>query len=61
MQTGYKLSLGLLKDGKLAFTQRMVNPFIYDLVVITEEPTHDTDPNPHTPVAGVQISEPFGQ
>jgi len=61
MQSGYKLSTGKLEGGSLVFTQKMVNPFIYDLIVITEEPMHDTDPSPHMPVGGAQIAEPFGQ
>ncbi len=61
-QSGYKLSTGQLGVGNnLVFTQRIVNPWIYDLIVITEEPVNDTDPNPHMPVGGVQLSEPFGQ
>ena len=62
MQSGYKLSTGQLSErNTLIFTQKMVNPWIYDLIVITEEPMHDTDPNPHMPVGGAQIPEPFGQ
>ncbi len=62
MQSGYKLSAGQLGTGHtLVFTQRMVNPWIYDLIVITEEPMDDTDPSPHMPVGGAQLSEPFGQ
>jgi len=62
MQSGYKLSTGQLSAGNnLVFMQRIVNPWIYDLIVITEEPVNDTDPNPHMPVGGVQLSEPFGQ
>lgn len=62
MQSGYKLSTGQLSAGNnLIFTQRIVNPWIYDLIVITEEPVNDTDPSPHIPIGGVQLSEPFGQ
>jgi hypothetical protein len=55
METGYKLSLGGFTtdrhgDGTLHFEQRMVNFSLYDLVVITLEPAHDTDPNPGTPL-----------
>lgn len=62
MQSGYKLSTGQLSErNTLVFTQRIVNPWIYDLFVITVEPFQDTDPNPNTPVAGVQLGKPFGQ
>jgi hypothetical protein len=62
MESGYKLSTGQLNNKHtLVFAQRIVNPWIYDLIVITEEPANDTDPNPHTPIAGTQLAEPFGQ
>jgi len=62
MESGYKLSTGQLsKQHTLVFAQRMVNPWIYDLIVVTEEPVNDTDPSPHTPIAGTQLAEPFGQ
>jgi|GEM_PF-847143 len=62
MQSGYKLSTGQLSAGNnLIFMQRIVNPWIYDLIVITEEPVNDTDPSPHMPIGGAQLSEPFGQ
>lgn len=53
--TGYKLSLGAFTtnhNGKetFHFRQRMVNPMLYDKLVITREPINDTDPNPLTPV-----------
>ncbi|MFY9300587.1 MAG: hypothetical protein WAO91_05310 [Candidatus Nitrosotenuis sp.] len=55
--TNYKLSLGKLDErGKLSFTQRMVNPSIYDLLVITQEPINDTDPNPLSPIGGAKIN-----
>lgn len=54
--TNYKLSLGKLDErGNLSFTQKMVNPSIYDFLVITEEPINDTDPNPSTPIGGAKI------
>ena len=56
MDTGYKLSLGKFDDrDTLFFTERMVNPSIYDLLVITEEPENDTDPNPANPIGGAQV------
>ena len=48
MDTGYKLSLGKANnEGKLLFSQSMVNPWIYDAIVITEEPIGDTNPAPN--------------
>ena len=61
MDTGYKLSLGKSHDnGKLSFLQQMVNPWIYDAIVITEEPIGDSDPAPNVPVGGVLLETPFG-
>ncbi len=61
-ESGYKLSTGQLNNKHtLVFAQRIVNPWIYDLLVITEEPANDTDPNPNMPVAGTELAEPFGQ
>ena len=61
MDSGYKLSLGKSHDdGKLWFSQQMVNPWIYDVLVITEEPIGDSDPSPHKPVGGVLLETPFG-
>lgn len=53
--TGYKLSIGGFStgnDGKavLYFHQQLVNFGLYDLVVVTEEPAGDTDPNPDMPI-----------
>ncbi len=62
MDTGYKLSLGKANhDGKLLFSQPMVNPWIYDAIVITEEPIGDTNPAPNVPVGGISLQTPFGQ
>ena len=61
-QSGYKLSTGQLSErNSLVFTQRIVNPWLYDLIVITEEPMDDTDPSPHMPIGGAKLSQPFGQ
>jgi len=35
--------------------------FNNDLIVITEEPLADSDPAPHTPVAGAVLGNPYGQ
>lgn len=62
MATGYKLSLGQFDDrNHLHFSQTIVNPWIYDVLVITAEPIEDTDPAPHMPVGGNLLQEPFGQ
>jgi hypothetical protein len=60
--TDYKLSLGELNDdGSLIFHQDLVNAYTYNLLVITEEPDNDTDPNAATPVGGAPLPSPFGQ
>jgi hypothetical protein len=60
--TDYKLSLGQLNDnGSLIFHQDLVNAYTYNLLVITEEPDNDTDPNAATPVGGAPLPSPFGQ
>ncbi len=61
MDSGYKLSLGKSHDdGKLSFSQQMVNPWIYDAIVITEEPVGDSNPAPNVPVGGILLETPFG-
>ena len=62
MDSGYKLSLGKANhNGKLLFSQTMVNPWIYDAIVITEESIGDTNPAPNVPVGGISLETPFGQ
>ena len=61
MDSGYKLSLGKADShGELMFSQSMVNPWIYDAIVITEEPIGDSDPAPNVPVGGILLDTPFG-
>ena len=61
MATGYKLSLGQADaTNHLFFSQTIVNPWIYDVLVITEEPIGDSDPAPNKPVGGVLLEQPFG-
>jgi hypothetical protein len=61
-ETDYKLSLGQLNDNSsLIFHQDLVNAYTYNVLVITEEPDNDTDPNPATPVGGASLPNPFGQ
>jgi hypothetical protein len=62
VDSDYKLSLGKTNHRDvLFFTQRMVNPWIYDVLVITQEPMDDTDPSPHTPIGGSPLGASFGQ
>jgi hypothetical protein len=61
VEKDYKLSLGGVdKNGKLSFSQNMVNPLTYNVLVITEEPDDDTDPNAATPIGGSELQRPFG-
>ena len=52
--SGYKLSLGGFNTeegkAKFKFKQKLVNFEIYDLLVITQEPINDDNPNPDMPV-----------
>ena len=63
--SGEKTSIGILKEtgqGLLAYGHINVqNDFSNDLIVITEEPVHDTDPAPNKPVAGAILGKTFGQ
>ena len=59
--SGYKLSLGQFSDGKLNFTQNMVNPYTYKNFEVTEEPAEDPDPNAAASIAGFELQTPFGQ
>jgi hypothetical protein len=62
MGTGYKLSLGQFSDhGSLSFSQELVNAYTYNVLVVTEEPEGDLDPNPANPVGGAELPSPFGQ
>jgi len=62
VESDYKLSTGKANDRNiLIFGQRMVNPSIYDVFVITAEPIDDTDPAPTLPpIGGAPIGELFG-
>ncbi len=60
-KTEYKLSLGQVEaNGELSFSQRMVNPSTYNVLVITEEDADDPDPNAAMPVGGSELESPFG-
>jgi len=59
VDTGVKLSIGTIDDPlQRGLFYTIEDPTMYELLVITEEPVFDTDPAPHTPVAGVPISIP---
>ena len=61
-ETGYKLSTGLLDENNAqTFEQMIVNPYIYNVYVVTEEPTEDVDPNANVPVGGFALPSPFGR
>ena len=60
--TGYKLSTGLLDENNAqTFEQVIVNPYIYNLYVVTEEPLEDVDPNANVPAGGFALPSPFGR
>ena len=62
-RTGYHHSLGMLdpNDNKLSITQDMVNPYLYDMIVVTEEPADNLEPNPSgNIVGGADLPDPFG-
>jgi hypothetical protein len=58
--TGYYHSLGMLSpstfgptpQGRLSITTNMVNPYLYDKIVITEESQNNLAPSPSTIIAG---------
>ncbi|MGD1837837.1 MAG: hypothetical protein ACPKPY_07240 [Nitrososphaeraceae archaeon] len=60
---GYALSTGQLDENNAqTFEQVMVNPYIHNVYVITEEPIEDTDPQPNIiHVGGFELPDPFGQ
>jgi hypothetical protein len=68
--TGYYHSLGMLSpstfgptpQGRLSITTNMVNPYLYDKIVITEESQNNLAPSPSTIIAGgSDIPELFGK
>jgi len=60
--TGYKLSIGQFnEDNRLYFYQNMVNPWIYDILGVTEEPVNDINPINTPAIGGVHLVEPFGK
>ena len=62
LDTGYKLSTGLLDENNAqTFEQVIVNPYIYNVYVVTEEPSEDVDPNANVPAGGFALPSPFGQ
>jgi len=60
--TGYKLSIGQFnEDNRLYFYQNMVNPWIYDILGVTEEPIGDINSINTPAIGGVHLVEPFGK
>ena len=63
VDSGEKTSFGLLKEsgqGLLSYLHvNIPNNFGNDLIVITEEPLHDVDPTPATPVGGAELGKTF--
>jgi len=61
VDTGEKQSIGKLDEGmQKGFFKNFGDANMYELLVITEGPSADTDPAPHRHVGGVQISIPKG-
>lgn len=68
--SGYYHSLGMLSptafgpipQGRLSITTDMVNPYLYDKIVVTEESQNNLAPSPSTIIAGgTDIPDPFGR
>lgn len=74
--TGYYHSLGMLStttfgptpttivpaQDRLSITTDMVNPYLYDKIVVTEESQNNLAPSPSTIIAGgSDIPDPFGK
>jgi len=63
-QTNSALSMGQveadIQPPSLTFTQFMVNPNVYDHIIITEEPQNDADPGATQPIGGAALEPPFG-
>jgi hypothetical protein len=59
--SNYKLSLGQVTEGNLQFTEKLVNPYTYKQLIITEEPANDKDPNAADTYGGVELPIPYGQ
>jgi hypothetical protein len=59
--SNYKLSLGAIAGDSLKTSQRMLNPYTYTQLIITEEPRNDVDPNAAGTYGGVDLPPPFGR
>jgi hypothetical protein len=52
-KANYSLSLGQIgADGTLSFSQTMVNPYVYNQIIITQEPANSSNPKPSQPIGG---------
>lgn len=62
VDSGFKRSIGLLALNKvMVFEEALLNPYVYDVLVITLEPENDPDPNAFAPFGGSPLPAPFGQ
>jgi len=60
--SGEKTSFGKFQEYRQVHLLATIDTqFNNDLIVITEEPLADSDPAPHTPVAGAVLGNPYGQ
>lgn len=60
-KANYSLSLGQVgTDGTLTFSQTMVNPYVYNQIIITQEPLNNPNPKPSQPIGGSALQTPFG-
>ncbi len=53
--------LGAIAGDSLKTSQRMLNPYTYTQLIITEEPRNDVDPNAAGTYGGVDLPPPFGR
>jgi len=62
VDSGEKTSFGKFQEYRQVHLLATIDTqFNNDLIVITEEPLADSDPAPHTPVAGAVLGNPYGQ
>jgi len=54
------LETAILFNATKTVSKTIVNPWIYDVLVITKEPIEDTATTPNKPVGAALLPEPFG-
>jgi hypothetical protein len=59
-KANYSLSLGQVGAAYLSFSQTMVNPYVYNQIMITQEPANSSNPKPSQPIGGSALQAPFG-